>query len=171
LDKKKTTILCVSIGAVGLIIAAVVVVLSLTANREPRPQGYTPKPPQQQYYTDPPQTAPPPVYYPTEPQPVYYPTEPAPTQPPPTMPPETAPPATEPAISYWAVEVWKEGNPPPIGAAFFTDYDKALAWSKSPTKGWQRGSGPIPYNGDKAAYLRQFGESDPSTYTPVEITP
>ena len=38
-------------------------------------------------------------------------------------------------------------------------------------KGWQRGSGPIPYNGDKTAYLKQFGESDPSTYTPVEIIP
>ena len=64
MDKKKVTIICVSIGAVGLIIAAVIVVLALTADREPRPQGYTPE--QQQYYTDPPQTAPP-VYYPTEP--------------------------------------------------------------------------------------------------------
>jgi hypothetical protein len=169
LDRKKLTILCVSIGAVGLIIAAVVIISSLADGESSvfRDLNVPLVSAKQQYDPDPPQTMPP-----TEPG--YY--EPAPTAPPQTMPPQTAPPATAPPAPVqssggWAVEVWKEGNPPPIGVAFFTDYDKAMAWSKAPTKGWQQGSGPISYSGDKAAYLWQFGESDPSTYTPVEIFP
>ena len=168
MDKKKITILCVVIGAVGLIIAAVVVLSSLNDGqpilRDLEVPLVTQAP--QQYYTEPPQTQPP-----TEPPVYYYPPEPVPTAPPQTAPPATATPAPVQSSGGWAVEVWKEGNPPPIGVAFFTDYDRAMAWSKSPTKGWQQGSGPISYNGDKAAYLKQFGESDPSTYTPVEIIP
>ena len=172
MSKTKVVIISVAIGAVGLIAAALIVVFGLN-NRQTPSQSYDP-PPEPQYtqaqYYEPQQTAPSPVYY-----------EPAPTAPAATMPPQTAPPATAapvpitpdpaPASGGWAVEVWKEGNPPPIGVAFFTDYDKALAWSKSPTQGWRAGSGPISYNGDKVAYLVQFGLSDPSTYNPVEITP
>ena len=168
MDKKKVTIICVSIGAVGLIIAAVIVMVSLADRRPILRDLEVPLIPQtqQQYYTDPPQT-----YAPTDPL-VYYIPEPAPTAPPQTMPPQTAPPATAAPVSGgWAVEVWKEGNPPPIGVAFFTDFDKAKTWAISPTQGWKRGSDPIPYNGDKVAYLVQFGLSDPSTYNPVEITP
>jgi hypothetical protein len=161
MSKTKVTIICVSIGAVGLIAAALIVVLGLNASRN---QSYTPEPTQAAQSYEYQATQPPTEYY--------YPTEPAYIAP--TEPPTTAPPATDaPVISNagWAVEVWKEGNPAPIGVAFFTDYDKAVAWSKKPTGGWLRGSGAIPYNGDKAAYLKQFGDSDPSTFTPVEVRP
>ena len=161
MSKAKVVIISVSIGAVGLIAAALIVVLML--NKEQRPQPYTPEPEQPQYtqaqYYEPQQTQPP----------AYIPAEPAPTMPPQTAPPATAVPAQ--SSGNWAVEVWKEGNPPPVGVAFFTDFAKAKAWAISPTQGWQRGSDPIPYNGDKIAYLVQFGLSDPSTYTPVEIIP
>jgi len=164
MSKAKVIIISVSIGAVGLIAAALIVVFALT--REPPPQSYEPEQAQPQYsYQEPPQQTEPPAYIPTEP---------APTLPAATVPPATAAPVTpdpEPVSGGWAVEVWKEGNPPPIGVAFFDDFAKAKAWSVAPTKGWQRGSGPIPYNGDKVAYLVQFGLSDPSTYTPVEIIP
>ena len=40
-----------------------------------------------------------------------------------------APAAPTPVSSDWAVEVWKDGNPAPLGAAFFSDYNVALAWS------------------------------------------
>ena len=170
MDKKKVTIICVSIGAVGLVIAALIIMISM-ADGPVRPPRLRHSPPQatqeQQYYTDPP----PQTYPPTDP-PVNYTPEPAPTAPPQTMPPQTIPPATATPVSGgWAVEVWKEGNPPPIGVAFFTDFDKAKAWAISPSQGWKRGSDPIPYNGDKVAYLVQFGLSDPSTYNPVEIIP
>ena len=168
MSKAKVIIISVSIGAVGLIAAALIVVFML--NREPRPQAYTPEPEQPQYtqaqYYEPQQTQPP----------AYIPAEPAPTMPPQTAPPATAVPITpDPAPAQasggWAVEVWKEGNPPPIGVAFFDDFAKAKAWAQAPTQGWQRGSDPIPYNGDKVAYLVQFAMSDPSTYNPVEIIP
>ena len=167
MSKTKVVIISVAIGAVGLIAAALIVVFGLN-NRQTPSQSYEP-PPEPQYtqaqYYEPQQTDPPPVYY-----------EPAPTAPAATMPPQTAPPAPitpdpAPASGGWAVEVWKEGNPPPIGVAFFDDFSKAKAWAIAPTQGWQRGSDPIPYNGDKVAYLVQFGLSDPSTYNPVEITP
>jgi hypothetical protein len=171
LSKTKVTLIGVSIGAVGLIAAALIVVFGLNASRGGQ-SNYAPdptQPPQSQEYQA---TQPPTDYYTAAP---VYDTEP-PTAPPAvqTEPVYTAPPETAaPVISNagWAVEVWKEGNPPPIGVAFFTDLAKAEAWAKNPTGGWQRGSGAIPYNGDKAAYIKQFGESDPSTAVPVEVRP